>query len=145
MNEKENLLALIEKTDELIAEAETLEEYGIGWKARDYNTRRSIAAGELCQIIQNIAAAETIAETYPRSIIAREARNEARAARRKQAELERIIAEPIEEYEAKKPRFPIHKPAREYQQTEGYIHIYRGHHWPLYLMSDGTTPTSGTD
>ncbi len=141
MNEKEKLLALIEKTDKLITEAEALEAYGEGWKALDYYARRSIAAGELCEIIRAIAHAETIAETYPRSIIAREARNEAKEARRKQVELEGIIAETIEEYEAKEPRFPIRKPTREYQRTEGYIHIYRDHHWPLYLMSEGTNPT----
>lgn len=141
MDKKESLLALLDQMDNLITEAGQIEEYGQSEKGLGYLMRRSITAGKLCEAARIIDRAETIERNHPRSLITRQARREADKARQEQAELERIIAEPIEEYKAENPRRPIRIPTRKYQRPEAYIQIYRDPHFPLYLMTEGTEPT----
>lgn len=102
MGKREDLLAYIER---LKAEAETVKTYGDNWKLRDWKTRRSIKAGEVCLTVGTLAQAEAKAKRRPGSIGARKAKQKAKAYRRKLKRLEAVLAENYSDYKATTPQY----------------------------------------
>ena len=68
--------ALLDCIAELNAEAETAKTYGDDWKLRDWKTRQSMKAGELCLAVGTLAQAEAKVKQRPGSKGARKAKKE---------------------------------------------------------------------
>ena len=102
MMSREYLLAYIER---IKAEEKTAKTYGDDWKRRDWKTRQSIKAGELCLTVGSLTQAEAKAARRPGSIGARKARHKAKAYRRKLKQLEAILAEKYSDYDVTAPQY----------------------------------------
>lgn len=102
MGKREDLLAYIERLE---AEDETAKTYGDDWKRRDWKTRQSMKAGELCLTVGTLTQAEAKARRRPGSIGARKARQKAKAYRRKLKRLEAVLAESYSDYKATTPQY----------------------------------------
>lgn len=87
------------------AEDEAAKTYGDDWKRRDWKTRQSLKAGELCLTVGTLTQAEAKAKRRPGSIGARKARQKAKAYRRKLKRLEVVLAESYSEYKATTPQY----------------------------------------
>lgn len=135
MDEKERLLALLDNMGEIIADAEDVEETGKSWRILDYDMRKSIAAGKLCEAVFTIDRAEAITKSRPGTLAAIIARHQARKARRKQERLEQIITEPIEEYHPAEPSYDIRMPKRKYQRKDNRFSIWTDHHRPMFILT----------
>ena len=134
MTEKESLLAYIE---EIGTEAEIARVYGEDWLIRDYHSRRSHAAGELCLTVASLAKAEAKAGRRPGSIGARKARQKAKADRRKLKELERIMAEPLKDYHPTEPQY-ISGPRRNVNRDRPE-RTHRIQYWPRHCRPEHGT------
>ena len=102
MGKREDLLAYIER---MKAEDETAKTYGNDWKWRDWKTRQSLKAGELCLTVGTLTQAEAKARRRPGSIGARKAKQKAKAYRRKLKRLEAVLAESYSDYKATTPQY----------------------------------------
>lgn len=100
MGKRENLLAYIEQ---IKAEEETAKIYGNDWKRRDWKTRQSMKAGELCLTVEELTQTEAKAKRRPGSIGARKAKKKAKAYRRKLKHLEAVLAEKFAGYNITTP------------------------------------------
>ena len=116
MGKREDLLAYIERME---AEDETAKTYGDDWKLRDWRTRQSIAAGELCLAVGTLTRTEAKAKRRPKSIGARKAKRKAKDYRRKLKRLEAVLAENYGDYRATTPQYITHP------NTAGYYPIVR--------------------
>lgn len=113
MGKREELLAYIAQME---AEEETAKTYGEDWKRRDFMTRRSITAGELCLTVGSLTKAEAKAKHRPGSIGARKAKQKAKAYRRKLSSLEAVLAESYGDYKATTPQY-ITTPGTGYERS----------------------------
>jgi len=131
MTERESLLAYIE---EMETETDIAKVYGEDWKYRDYCGRRSHAAGKLCLTVANLARAEAKANRRPGSIGARKAKQKAKAAQRKIKELEKVLAESINEYHTKEPHY-ISGPSQNVNRSIP-DRTHRLQYWPRYCRPE---------
>ena len=102
MGKREDLLAYIER---MKTEDETVKTFVDDWKQRDWKTRQSMKAGELCLAVGTLTQAEAKARRRPGSIGARKARQKAKAYRRKLKRLEAVLAESYSDYKATTPQY----------------------------------------
>lgn len=132
MGKREKLLAYI---SEIEAEEKTAKIYGDDWKRRDWKTRQSIKAGELCLAVGTLTQAETKAKRRPGSIGARKAKQKARETRRELKRLEAILAESFSDYKVTTPQY-ITAPASSHDPG-GNLHgiarkDYKGESYRVY-------------
>lgn len=113
MGKREEILAFIARMDK---EDETAKQYGDNWKIRDFKTRRSIKAGELCLTVGTLHQAEAKAARHPGSKGAKKAKRKAKEYRRRIKRLEAIIAERYIDYDRTKPEY-ITTPGTEYKPS----------------------------
>lgn len=97
--------ALLDYIEELNAGAETAKTYGDDWKLRDWKTRQSMKAGELCLAVGTLTQAEAKAKRRPGSKGARKAKKKAKEYRRKIKRLEEVLAERSTDYRATTPHY----------------------------------------
>ena len=102
MGKREELLAYIESLE---AEKETAKTYGEDWKRRDWKTRQSMKAGELCLAVGTLTQAEAKAKRRPGSIGARKAKQKAKTYRREVKRLEAVLAESYGDYKVTTPQY----------------------------------------
>lgn len=99
---KKRVLAYIR---DLEIEAEAAKTYGDIWRITDYKARRSMKAGEICNLHAEIARLTAKAERHPKSIGGRKARGRIKQARREIRQRQQEIDLPLAKYRPKRPEY----------------------------------------